>query len=126
MGNKKSKKAEIKAKKLKAQKKEKSILLIGIIVFCLAMSQVLLIGFYYFGGNRNHNQIIIEDNVLTTEICTEWFNYTSTLHNEVPGMYYNYSFNFQEYPIPTDVVIEVCDKWKKIKDRIDSEVNESG
>ena len=111
--NKREKKEEWEKKKLKQKKKDKGILIIGIVLVTLAMIQLLMF-VIYFVEIKGNNQIIYNDQVVTTEVCTLWFNNSNSQSTTE-----NRPFYYKSQPIPYEVVNDVCNKWKKIKDDLD-------
>lgn len=97
------------------EKRNRVYTIIGIIIFIFAVIQSILLILYLNSDASGKSQIILNGETITTEVCTEWFNYTSQ-QTTLP----QHTFNYYEHPIPIDVVVEVCDKWKKVKEEIDN------
>lgn len=115
MKSKKEIKQQKELKERMQRKKDKAILFVGILIFFLAMVQFTMIIFYYVNAS-GHNQIMMGDKVITTEVCTEWFKLSPKYQAELDDFYY------KEQPIPTNIVEKVCDRWKKVKDKVDSQI----
>ena len=74
--SKKERKSKLEEDKKRNKRKNRTILIVGILIFVMAVFQAVLLGFFYFGhkGIGGHNQIVLGQSVVTTEVCTEWFN----------------------------------------------------
>lgn len=121
-----NKKKQIKLEKEKKAKKKKlrdiSIGVVGSIIGILALFQIWMI-FTFMNAHSGHSQIVLGKNVVTSEVCNEWFNLTTEEQNQLEHFTYAYYEGVTEKhaPIPKDIVIDVCNKWKKVKEEIDSE-----
>ena len=108
----------IKKEKKRERRKKVFIWVVGIFLCILGVSQLSIIIFMKFFSEPGHNQIVLGNRVLTTEVCTQWFEY-STIEQKQLEEFYFYE-GLEKYPIPKTIVIEVCTKWQIIKDRIDN------
>jgi len=107
---------EIERKKIKTKRKDRTILIVGLTLSILALIQLIVL-VIYFTEIKGNNQIIYNDQVVTSEVCTLWFNDSTqqtTRNNSKPYMY-------KSQPIPLSVMDDVCNKWKNIKDEFDNE-----
>lgn len=112
----------IEEKKKRSKRKDKFVLVSGIIIFTFAVFQAIILMFYFSSHEQTgHNSIILGEKVVTTEVCTQWFNYLETKpRNEIPGQTFYYDDKLKKHAIPKNIVIEVCNKWKVIKDEVDA------
>lgn len=120
--SKKERKLKLEKDKRKKERKDNTILFVGILVFVLALFQIAMITYYYVNSN-GHNQIVLNDRVVTTEVCTQWFNYTPKYQEALTK--FEFHDGFLTHPVPKDIVIEVCDKWKAAKEEIDKTYKET-
>lgn len=101
--------------------KSKLLFIVSSLIFIFAIGQAIML-FIQMNTEPGHNKIILGDRVVTTEVCTKWFNSSmeypdiEVIDNEFMFMF---KYELQIIPIPTDVVVEVCNKWKTIKEEID-------
>ena len=122
MRSKKQIKLDRVAKQQKAKRKQIRNLILGVLIFCFAVFQAVLVLINVFSPeDPGHHQIIISGKTMTTEVCTQWFSYSGEYQKELED--FIYVDGFKEIPVPKDIVIEVCSKWKIIKEEIDSNLN---
>jgi ATP:corrinoid adenosyltransferase len=118
-----SRKKELRKEKEKSliKKRIKAYWLQGLVIIGVAALIIQFIGLYMFATQeQGFNSIIIENKVVTTEVCSKWFNYTKEIQDGLDQ--YNYYDEYSnKFVIPKDIVIEVCGKWKKFKEEIDNE-----
>jgi len=128
MKKKEIKKARAEAKR-KKQLKNKVLLIVGAMFFIFAIFQAIIVAAWFFTHDTGHNKIMLGDKVVTSEVCEQWFSYlgnTSNNKTDLVSFYYeepfvgNISIN---HPIPMYIVIDVCEKWKKIKAEVDNNIN---
>ena len=90
--------------------------IVVISIFTLALLQVAMVIYLFMDKEpAGHNQIVMNDKVMTTEVCTKWFESEmqyAAINKETP-------FNYQENLIPMEIVSEVCDKWLEVKNEVD-------
>lgn len=96
-------------KKPKTKNKDKLMIFLGISLIIYGVIQSIVIGYLYF--NQEHNQIIYNDKVVTTEVCSNWIYNLSDKYKEHLDYYY-----FRDGKIPKEVIVEVCPKWQEIKE----------
>jgi flagellar basal body-associated protein FliL len=116
--SKKERKLKLENQKKKKARKDNTILFVGILVFVFALFQIAMITYYYVNSN-GHNQIVLNHRVVTTEVCKQWFNYTTEYQQALTK--FEFYDGFLTHLVPKDIVIEVCDKWKAAKEEIDKE-----
>lgn len=105
-------------KKKKIARKDKSILIIGVLIFIMALFQLFLVGYYLLNSSGGYNQIVIHGDTITTEVCEMWFNSSMQYSAVDPNTPIFYNHNGNQVAIPMDVVAEVCDKWKEVQKEI--------
>jgi len=121
MVSKKESKIAREQQKIKKKRKDKWVLVSGIIIFTFAIFQAIILIIYFADHDAGHNKIILGNKVVTSEVCEQWFNYLKVKpSNVIPSQTFYYNDTFSKHPIPKDVVVEVCNKWKKIKEEIDA------
>ena len=73
MNSKKSIKQKQELKKKKQKRKETRNLILGGLFFAFAIFQAIMI-ISNLLSEPEHNKIVLGDRVVTTEVCTQWFN----------------------------------------------------